>query len=139
MKVLFDTNVWINFFRNPEYKEEFESRTNRPRCYMSSVVAMELFAGCRTARQQQAMSSFLKPFENVGRLVTPDHGVFLESGRILAKLGIDGINLAQRRQLLGDVLIAVSAARAGIVVITANAKDFHLIAKHSTVRWTLPD
>ena len=77
MKVLFDTNVWINFFRDPEYKEEFESRTNRPLCYMSSVVAMELFAGCRTARQQQAMSSFLKPFENAGRLITPDHGAYL--------------------------------------------------------------
>ena len=138
MKVLFDTNVWIEFFRNPDGKEEFESRTSRPLCYMSSVVAMELFAGCRGARQQQAMSSFLKPFENAGRLVTPDHGVFLESGRILAKLGIDGINLAHRRQLLSDVLIAVSAARAGIVVVTANAKDFARIAHHSPVRWTLP-
>ena len=134
MKVLFDTNVWIEFFRNPDGKAAFEARTNRPLCYMSSLVAMELFAGCRTARLQQAMTSFLKPFEKGGRLVTPDHGVYLESARILCEFGLEGVRLDDRRKLVSDVLIAVSAARAGIIVVTANAKDFERIAKHSPNR-----
>jgi hypothetical protein len=44
MKVLLDTNVLIGFFRDPRRK------------------ALELFAGCRTARQEKALAYFLKPF-----------------------------------------------------------------------------
>jgi predicted nucleic acid-binding protein len=139
MKAVLDTNVLIDFFRNPNHKEEFEARTLRPQFLMSSVVAMELFAGCRTKAQQQELGSFLKPFEKAGRLVTPDHACFLEGGRVLAKLGEGGLSLVQRRQMVNDVMIAVSAARAGAIVVTANVRDFVLIGKYTPVRWILPD
>jgi predicted nucleic acid-binding protein len=138
MKVLLDTNVLIGFFRNPRQKEEFELRSHRPLLFMSSVVALDLFAGCRTQRQERALSSFLKPFEKAGRMLTPDHGCFREAGRVLAGLGQDGIGAAHRRQIVNDTLIAVTAGRAGVVVVTANAADFSLIEKHTPVRWTLP-
>ena len=51
MKVLFDTNVLVELFRNPHQRERFELRAHRPLMFMSSVVVMELRAG------------FLKPFE----------------------------------------------------------------------------
>src|ERR1700744_1164192 len=105
MKVLPDTNVLIGFFRNPGMREEFESRTHRPLFFISSIVALELFAGCRTPRQVKALSSFLKPFEKAARVVTPDHGSFREAGRVLAGLGKDGIGAAHRRQIVNDVLI----------------------------------
>ena len=105
---------------------------------MSSVVALELFADCRTARQERALAGFLKPFEKAGRLVTPDHACFREAGRVIAGLGRDGIGTAHRRQIGNDVLIAVTAARAGAVVVTANAGDFSLIEKHTPVRWMTP-
>jgi predicted nucleic acid-binding protein len=45
---------------------------------------------------------------------------------------------AHRRQIVNDVLIAVTAANTGIVVVTANKNDFSLIEKHTPVRWILP-
>jgi len=43
----------------------------------------------------------------------------------------------RRRQ--PDVLIAVSAARAGTVVVTANHRDFSRIQEHTPVGWMLFD
>jgi predicted nucleic acid-binding protein len=138
MKALLDTNVLIGFFRNPGQREEFESRTHRPLLLMSSIVVLELFAGCRTPRQEKALASFLKPFEKAGRVLTPDHASFREAGRVLAGLGRGGIGTAHRRQIVNDVLIAVTAARSGTIVVTANARDFSQIEKHLPVRWMLP-
>jgi predicted nucleic acid-binding protein len=138
MKILLDTNVLIGFFRNPGRKEEFELRVQRPLLFMSSIVALELFAGCRTRREETALGNFLKPFEKAGRIVTPDHACFRETGRVLAGLGRDGIGKPHRRQMLNDVLIAVAAGRSGVVVVTANAADSSLIEKYTPFRWILP-
>jgi predicted nucleic acid-binding protein len=138
MKAVLDTNVLIDFFRNPNHKEGFEAKTLRPQFFMSSVVAMELYAGCRTKRQQSELGSFLKPFEKAQQVLTPDHPCFLEAGRVLARLAGEGVDVVRRRQMVNDILIAVTAARAGAVVITANARDFSLIEVHVRVRWMLP-
>lgn len=135
MKAIPDTNVLIDFFRNPNHKEEFEARMLRPQFFMSSIVAMELFAGCRTKRQESELESFLKPFEKAKRIIASDHASFLEAGRVLARLGRAGIDIVRRRQMVNDILIAVTAARAGAVVITA---DFSLIEVHLRVHWMMP-
>ncbi len=139
MKILFDTNVLIRFFRNPQDREQFELRTRRPLLFMSSIVAMELFAGCRTSRQEKALVGFLKPFEKASRLITPDHACFRDAGKVLAGLGRDGTGRAHRYQIVNDVLIAVTAVRYGMVVVTANGADFSLIGKHTPVRWISPE
>ena len=138
MKAVLDTNVLIDFFRNPNHKEEFEAKTLRPQFFMSSVVAMELFAGCRTKRQRSGLESFLKPFEKAKRVIAPDHFCFVEAGRVLARLAGEGVDIVRRRQMVNDILIAVTAALAGAVVITANSQDFSLIEVHANVRWMLP-
>jgi len=139
MKLLLDTNVWIAFFRNPSRWDEFEDRMQRPLLLMSSIVALELRAGCITSREKRDLAGFLKPFEKAGRVITPDHASFVEAGRVLAEFKRDGIGVAHRRQILNDVLIAVTAIRAGAVVVTANANDFLRIEKHTAVRWTQPN
>ena len=98
---------------------------------------MELLAGCRTTRREQDLMQLLKPFEKAGRLLTPDHSCFRQAGRVLARLADDGIGQAHLRQIVNDVLIAVTAVRAGAVVITANASDFSRIERHTPVRWML--
>lgn len=138
MKAVLDTNVLIDFFRNPNHTEEFEAKTLRPQFFMSSVVAMELFAGCRTKRQQSELASFLKPFDKAKRVIAPDHACFVEAGRVLARLAGDGVDIVRRRQMVNDILIAVTAARARAVVITANVQDFSLIEIHARVRWMVP-
>lgn len=138
MKVVLDTNVWIGFFRNPVQKDAFETRMHRPLLFMSSVVAMELFTGCRTLRRQKDLSNLLKPFEKAGRILTPDHACFREAGVVLAALANDGVGAAHLRQIVNDVLIAVTAARSGAVLVTANASDFSRIAEHTRLRWMTP-
>ncbi|MDP9169985.1 MAG: type II toxin-antitoxin system VapC family toxin [Acidobacteriota bacterium] len=139
MKVVLDTNVLIAFFRDPRQRAQFESRYHRPLLFMSSVVAPELFVGCRTQQQEKALTAFLKPFEKAARIVTPDHACFREAGRVLAGLGRAGIGTAHRHKILNDVLIAVTAARSGLMVVTSNAGDFSLIEKYTPVRWMRPD
>jgi predicted nucleic acid-binding protein len=87
-----------------------------------AVVAMELNTGCRTIRQQRELARFLKPFEKAGRLIVPDYASFLQAGRVVAMLRSEGIGVAYRRQMVNDIMIAVSAARAGVAVVTANSK-----------------
>jgi predicted nucleic acid-binding protein len=138
VKVVLDTNVLIGFFRNPGHREEFEARTSRPLLFMSSVVLLELLAGCRTQREERALASFMKPFESARRVITPDHACFREAGRVLAGMGRDGIGAEHRRRVLNDVLIAVTASRAGMVVVTYDKGDFSMIEKHTPVRWMAP-
>ena len=138
MKVVLDTNVLMGFFRNPAQREEFEARFQRPLVFVSSVVALELFAGCRTSPQEKALAGFLKPFEKAERIITPDHACFRDAGRVMAGLGAGGMGTEHRRQIVNDVLLAVSAARSGMVVVTANAGDFSRIEKHTAVRWMRP-
>ena len=52
---------------------------------------------------------------------------------------MDEMPAAQRRQIANDALIAVSATREGVVVVTANARDFARIGKYTPLRWMLPD
>jgi predicted nucleic acid-binding protein len=139
MKIILDRNVWIRFLRNPNARAEFEARMNRSLLFMSSVVAMELLAGGRTGDRARALAILLKPFERAGRIVIPDHGCFRETGRVLASLSNDGIGQAHRLPLVNDVLIAVSTARAGAILITHNAEDFFRIARHTPVRWMVPE
>ncbi len=138
MKVVLDSSVLVSFFRNPHLKEDFEARTRRPLLYMSSIVAMELHAGCRTPRHKTELDKFLKPFERAGRVIAPDHECFREAGRVLAKLARDGMGAIHRRQIANDVLIAVSASRFGATVITANHTDFTWIGRHVAARWLAP-
>lgn len=138
MKVILDTNVWIGFLRSPDQWVEFQSRAHRPLLFMSSIVALELLAGCRTPGRTKALLNLLKPFEKAGRVVTPDDTCYCQTGRVLAALASDGGCHAHRRELVNDVLIGVSAARAGAVVVTYNAGDFSKIGQHTPVRWMLP-
>ena len=139
MKVVPDTNVLIGLFRDPIRKAAFDLQVHRSLMFMNSVVAMELQAGCRTPRHRRAMAGFLKPFERTGRVISPDYVAYLEAGRVLALLADEGVGREHLRQLLADVLIAISSSRAGAVVVTANAKDFSRIENHTPVRWILTE
>ena len=138
MKIVLDTNVLIRLFRNPRLRDEFDERWSRPMLYLSSIVAMELDAGCRTKAHARALAGFVRPFESASRVITPDHTCFREAGRVLVGLENEGIGAVHLRQITNDVLIAVSTARAGAVVVTDNASDFSRITKHRPVRWVVP-
>jgi predicted nucleic acid-binding protein len=139
MKLVLDTNLVIGFFREPDRRTAFESKTRSSLLFMSSVVAMELQAGCRTTRQKRSLSGFLRPYEKTGRVIIPDYATFLETGRVMARMAADGIGRDHLRQIMSDILIAVSSSRAGALVVTGNSKDFSRIGDHTPIRWISPE
>ena len=75
-------------------------------------------------------------FRKAERVLIPDLGDWVAAGRILARIGSHyGFDQIGRGRLTNDALIAVSAARRGIRVLTANPKDFARIAEFHTLQW----
>jgi predicted nucleic acid-binding protein len=71
----------------------------------------------------------------VQRLLTPDGSDWVAAGRILAKVGAKyGFDQIGRARLTNDTLVAVSAARRGIEILTANPKDFARIGEFRQIR-----
>ena len=52
--------------------------------------------------------------------------------RVAAKYGYEQIGQAR---LTNDALIAISAARLGIMVLTANERDFRRLGEFARVQW----
>jgi predicted nucleic acid-binding protein len=136
LKIILDTNVLIEAFRDDGFAGILEAKLRRSRLYLSSVVAMELRAGCRTRAQIRALLSYFAPFEKAERIVSPSHAGFVRSGYVLAELGERfGFEPAKRRSLSNDVLIAVSAVSVGAVLVTHNSADFRFIDQCLPLKW----
>ncbi|AYO84370.1 type II toxin-antitoxin system VapC family toxin [Methylobacterium brachiatum] len=62
------------------------------------------------------------------RLLTPDAQTFADAGLVAGTLArLEGYQSHQRTACLADALIFLTAARAGLPVLTANREDFDLI------------
>jgi predicted nucleic acid-binding protein len=74
---------------------------------------------------------------STGRAVlVPNIGDWSAAGRMLARLGrVRGFEEIGRARMSNDALIAASAARMGITVITANERDFRLFGELCNLQW----
>lgn len=62
------------------------------------------------------------------RLLTPDSGVWADAGVVAGTLSrTQGFQPHQRKDCLNDALILLTAAKAGLPVLTADRDDFDLI------------
>ena len=62
------------------------------------------------------------------RMITPDAQVWADAGVVAGTLArTQGYQPVQRRECLNDALIFLTAAKAGIAVLTANRDEFDLI------------
>jgi len=126
----------MGHLRGQEALEKITKVVHRAQLYMSSVVAMELRAGCRTRRDSRILEQLLAPFVSAGRIVTPHHAIFWRAGQTLADLGQrTGLDAAARRRLVNDVLIALSAVSIGAALVTEDRADFKLIAQDVPLVW----
>ena len=138
-RVLFDSSVYIQALRERRV-ELIQSRTyDGALVHLSTVVACELFAGAKNPRSRRELERLWRDFDRVGRLVNPiaadlhDAGVVLS--QIAAKYGHEQIGQAR---LVHDTIIALTARRHGISVVTLNRGHFDLISEFSPVRILLP-
>ena len=75
-------------------------------------------------------------FQRTGRILVPNLTDWTHTGKVLGLLAAkyDYEQIGKGR-LTNDALIAMSAGRLGITVITANARDFGKLAEFRPFQW----
>jgi predicted nucleic acid-binding protein len=103
--------------------------------WLSAIVLEELYAGAG-ARGQHVVKRLERDFDRAQRVLVPNLSDWTEAGRVLSRLAAK-YNYEQIGQgrLTNDALIAMSAGRLGIRVISANERDFRRLAEFHSFEW----
>lgn len=138
MPILFDSSVYIGAFRGDDHAGLILERwRGKAPVWMSSVVLEELYVGADAA-SAKLVEKLERDFQRAQRVLVPSLSDWTQTGRILAKMGAKhGFERIKLGRLTNDVLIAVSAARCGIAVVTANGRDFEKLAEFCSLDWQL--
>ena len=103
--------------------------------WLSSVVLEELYAGAGPSGYR-IIEKLERDFERARRVLVPNLNDWTDTGRILSRLAHRfGFELVGRGRLTNDALIATSAARAGIKLLTENQRDFARLAEFCALQW----
>jgi len=138
--VLFDASIYIAISREKrDTALMLRKMAAGDAVWLSSVVLEELYAGA-TPQNRQIAEHLERDFKRVRRTLVPDLSDWIQTGRVLARLAAkyDYEQIGKGR-LTNDALIALSAGRLGITVVTANAKDFAKLAEFRPFRWRVSD
>lgn len=135
MKLVFDTNVWIDELRDGVLAPHLAAMRARYELWMDGLVAAELLAGCRTRTERRVVETLLAPFERKGRLRAPTPPVLLDAGRALSRLREGGRTLKKPEGALIDAQIAMGCARGGALLVTNNSSDFAMLASVMPLRF----
>jgi predicted nucleic acid-binding protein len=134
--VLLDTSIYIGVLRA---KEDAAGELRRIAAgapvWLSAVVLEELYAGAER-KGRKVLQRLERDFDRARRILIPNLSDWTQTGRTLAQLA-DQYDYEEigRGKLTNDTLIAASAGRAGITVITANARDFGRLAEFLRFAW----
>ncbi|MCP5048695.1 MAG: type II toxin-antitoxin system VapC family toxin [bacterium] len=115
--VLFDTNVFINFFNGSEETVDIFKRLGNKRILIPSVTVMELYQGRGNKTELNSMKKKIK------------HYSILHFNSDVSRLAIEYINtynLSHNLQI-PDAIIAASAVIFQFPLFTYNLKDFRFI------------
>ena len=132
--LLLDTNVYINRAAG-RLGPHVRDAVDQALLFHCSVALAELAVGVANADPARAdwaglQDHYAKLFASIpaSRLVTPDAQVWTDAGVIAGTLArTQGFQPHQRKECLNDALIFLTAAKAGIPVLTANRDEFDLI------------
>jgi len=84
------------------------------------------------------IESLERDFNEAHRILVPSLGDWTHTGKVLARLAVKyGYEQIGRARLTNDALIAMSAGRAGVMVITANARDFARLSEFCPLLWSV--
>jgi predicted nucleic acid-binding protein len=131
-KHLIDTDVYIDFLQNGKFHVEIARiyAEHTPGIYFSSVVIEELLAGAIFPAERKNVETLYLPFERAGRVVTPTHVNWKETGEVLARIFREQPSFRSKLpQIVVGCLIALSARTIGATVYTRNQADFELIQR----------
>ena len=127
---LFDTSIYITALRRGDGAILALRRlaTDAP-LWLSAVVLEELYAGTADL-DRQVVERLERDFDRAKRILVPNLSDWTQAGRVLARLAAKyHYEKIGQGRLTNDALIAVSAGRLGIRVITVNERDFRRLAE----------
>ncbi len=125
MKVLFDTNIYINWIRERKYPElMLDVYTQK---YLSNYVLMELWAGAKTKQASRIIEKLQKPYLKAGRVITLNTNHFITIGQILSDMPITQKSKTKNAGFINDLCIGLSALAVGAILFTTNKSDFKII------------
>jgi predicted nucleic acid-binding protein len=138
MPVLFDASIYISGLRAGGGLSLLLQRWARETpLWLSAVVLEELYAGAKPA-DHRVLAKLERDFWKAGRILIPNLSDWSNAGKILARLGQKhGYEQIGRARLTNDALIATSASRMGVQVITTNQRDFARLAEFCAVQWQM--
>jgi predicted nucleic acid-binding protein len=138
--VLFDSSIYIAALRTGDEAALTLTRlTAGAPVWISSVVLEELYAGA-SARGRHIVERLERDFDGVKRILVPNLSDWTQTGKVLAQLAAKyDYEKIGRGRLTNDALIAMSAGRSGITLITANTRDFSKLAEFRSFSWRVSD
>lgn len=133
---LFDSSIYITALRlgNDAALALRRFATDAP-LWLSAVVLEELYAGVAD-QDRKVVERLERDFDRAKRILVPNLSDWTQAGRVLARLAAKyHYERIGQGRLTNDALIAMSAGRLGIRVITANERDFSRLAEFRTFQW----
>jgi predicted nucleic acid-binding protein len=135
--VLLDSSIYVSALRSEGAAVAVERLTAGTRLWLSAVVLEELYAGAHEL-QRGVVEQWQRDFDEVGRILVPNLSDWVDAGKVLRSLADEyDYEKIGRGRLTNDALIAMSAARRGIRVITSSEKDFRRLAEFRSFEWQL--
>jgi len=133
--VLLDSSIYVAALRGEDAVLRLEQITAGAVLWLSAVVLEELYAGAG-ARDRGFVEHLERRFGQIEKILVPDLDDWVYAGKVLERLGLKyDYEKIGRGRLTNDALIAMSAARTGIRVITANENDFRKLAEFRDFTW----
>jgi predicted nucleic acid-binding protein len=134
--VLFDTSIYITALRmGDDGALALRRIAAGAAVWLSSVVLEELYAGA-SRHNRHVVERLERDFDRARRILVPNLTDWTQTGKVLALLAAkyDYEQIGKGR-LTNDALIAMSAGRSGITVMTGNARDFTKLAQFRPFEW----
>lgn len=133
---LLDTSIYISALRQGNRAAlSLRQLAAQSPLWLSAVVLEELYAGAGS-HEKRVIERMERDFERAKRILVPLLSDWTEAGKVLARLGAKyGFEHIGRGRLTNDALIAMSAGRLGIRIITANQRDYSRLAEFRAFQW----
>ena len=133
---LFDTSVYVSALRRGDEALLASRRIGADSLlWLSSVVLAELYAGAHDP-DRDVIERLERDFNQSNRILVPNLTDWTQTGKLLSRLAAHyHYEKIGQGRLVKDALIAMSAGRMGITVITANERDFGRMAEFRPFQW----
>jgi len=110
-RVLIDTSVWINFFRDksPTFSQKVDEFLAKNEIYVPTIVVAELIQGSKSDREVMAIKEFLEAFH----IIDQKEDTWIKAGELSNQLKRKG-----KRVNLADCYISIIAKENGCQIFT---------------------